>query len=372
MAVNNATPQSTDEEDIGCVKSISDTQTDQEQNESVGARVTIPTRVRGGGLAIRAYSPDDDESLMELERLSPRGEPRPFVHFRRQFVDRANLFANPHTIVAEKDNRPVGVTSIAIKDTHIGGFPVRVSYSFDTRVHPQYRRLGVANAMQEEKLAFLRSQGVHGIYALVVATNNASIKMLEKVGFHKVRMILYLTFTPYPLIIPPTDVPYSFDAPHHIEEIRDTFSQRDLFIANVANSVANFNFERVVMNDGQSNVVGLSTFDQSFVYQQVSADEPWPSEAEISKRARTLRIFDEIGIRNPHDLRMAFDHVRDLAVVSNVAKLTWLIDRSDPVPGFLFEESSTQKDYWLLFAPLVPDWEPSWQGSPVYIDPRDL
>lgn len=373
MAVNNTTPQSINEEDVGCVKpSISVTKTDQEQIDPVGARATIPTRSRGNGLTIRAYTPADDEALMELERLSPRGEPRPFVHFRRRFVDRANLFENPFTIVADKDNRPVGVTSIAIKDTHIGGYPVRVSYSFDTRVHPQYRRLGIANAMQEEKLAFLRSQGVHGIYALVVATNNASIKMLEKVGFRKVRMVLYLTFTPYPLIIPPAEVPYTYETPFQIDEIHDVFNPRDLYMADVAHRVSDFNFERVVINDGQPNAVGLSIFDQSFVYQQVSADEPWPTEAEISKRARTLRIFDEIGIHDPNNLRLVFDHIRDLAVVSNVAKLTWLIDRADPVPGFLFEEASTQKDYWLLFAPLIPDWEPSWQGTPVYIDPRDL
>ncbi len=372
MAVNNATPHSADEDNISCIESSAKTNTDQEKNESVGARATIPTRSRGAGLTIRAYHPDDDDYLMELERLCPRGEPRPFVHFRRRFVDRANLFENPYTIVAEKDNRPVGVTSIAIKDTHIGGYPTRVSYSFDTRVHPQYRRMGIANAMQEEKLAFLRSQGVQGIYALVVATNHASMKMLEKVGFSKIRMILYLTFTPYPLIIPPTEVPYSFADPYQIDEIRDTFGQRDLYMSNVAPSVANYNYERVVMNDGQPNTVGLSIFDQSFVYQQVSADEPWPSEDEISKRARTLRIFDEVGIHNRNDLRIVFDHIRDLAVVSNVAKLTWLIDRSDPVPGFLFEESSSQKDYWLLFAPLVPNWEPAWRDSPIYIDPRDL
>ena len=107
-------------------------------------------------LIIRHYQPEDDPYLMELERLCPRGEPRPFVHYRRQFVDRARLYKNHHLFIAIKDNRPVGVTSIAIKNTIIGDESVKISYSFDTRVHPKYRRQGIANAMQEAKLAFFK------------------------------------------------------------------------------------------------------------------------------------------------------------------------------------------------------------------------
>src|SRR5688572_11139990 len=145
---------------------------------------------------IRWYEPDDDPYLMELERLSPRGEPRPFVHFRRRFIDRADIYENRYLFVAEEDNRPIGVTSITIKDTWIGGEPMRVAYSFDTRIHAGYRRLGVANAMQEAKLDFLYQEGVHGMYAYVVATNQPALAMLQKIGHTKARLVLYLTYSP--------------------------------------------------------------------------------------------------------------------------------------------------------------------------------
>ncbi len=327
----------------------------------------VPTCDKGNGLTVRAYRPDDDAYLMELERLCPRGEPRPFVHFRRQFIDRAMLYHSPYLFIAEKDGRPIGVTSIAIKDTQIGEENVRVSYSFDTRVHPHYRRQGIANAMQEEKVAFLKSEGVSGIYAFVVSTNYASIKMLEKVGFQKVRLVLFLSFTPYPMIIPPFEDPISTKEANAIKSICNTFGRCDLYNPMVASAVTDYNFERFTLGNA-----GLSVFDQSLVYQQISADEPWPTLEEISRRARTMRLFDETGLKHADDLKGIFDHIRDLAVVSNVSKLTWIIDRSSPVPHFIFEEASSQKDYWMLFRPLRPNWTPNWTNNPIYIDARDL
>lgn len=331
----------------------------------------VPSVSKGSGLTVRHYRDDDAPFLMELERLSPRGEPRPFVHFRRQFIDRAMMFREPYLFIAEKDDRPVAVTSIAIKDTVINGYAVRVAYSFDTRVHPNYRRQGIANAMQEEKIKFLRSEGVHGIYACVIATNVASLSMLEKVGFHRARMMLHLTYSPYPLIIPPPVAPMEFNYPEAQDMIDATFRSRDLYLPYVADSLADFNYLQCILEDGNA-VASLSVFDQSLVYQQVSADEPWPTEEEVSSRARTWRIFDEVGTRNKDMLRVLFDHIRELAVVSNVSKLTWIIDRADPVPGFVFEEASGQKDYWLMFCPLVDGWYPDWSGDPIYIDARDL
>ncbi len=331
----------------------------------------VPTANITSDLTIRAYKSEDDPYLMELERLCPRGEPRPFVHFRRRFADRAMLYSEPYLFIAEKDGRPVGVTSIAIKETTLGDEPVRIAYSFDTRVHPGYRRQGIANAMQEEKLAFLKSEGVHGLYAYVVSTNFASVSMLEKVGFQKARMILLLTYHPYPLIIPPPEAPVEIDMMQCQSIVEKTFGVRDLFIEEVSRRVHSFNSRRYVLTTPDTQV-GLSIFDQSLVYQQVSADDPWPTEAEVSKRARTLRIFHEAGIKSGEVLRIVFDHVRDIAVVSNVSKITWLIDRNDPLPGFVFQEAHAQKDYWMLVNWLEPDWEPQWKSGPIYMDTRDL
>lgn len=321
---------------------------------------------------IRWYQPQDEPYLMELERLCPRGEPRPFVHFRRRFVDRASLYDQSYTFVAEKDGLPVGVTTVVLKDTVIGGDSVRLAYSFDTRVHPHHRRQGIANAMQEEKLHFLRANGVHGIYAFVISTNYPSLNMLEKVGFHRARLILYMTFPPYPMIYFPEEMPASMQDASHYEDVLDAHQHKDLFINDVAYHVANYRFEHICIRCGSRHFASLSLFDQSMVYQQVSADEPWPTEQEVSRRGRNIRIFDEVGITRPEQLRAVFDYIRDGAVSSNVNKLTWIIDRMTPLPTFVFEEATDQKDYWMMMQSLVPDWEPQWDGKPVYIDARDL
>ncbi len=45
-------------------------------------------------MIIRPYMPEDDDALLHLERLSSRGFPKPFVHFRRRFMDRAELYSH--------------------------------------------------------------------------------------------------------------------------------------------------------------------------------------------------------------------------------------------------------------------------------------
>jgi hypothetical protein len=170
----------------------------------------------------------------------------------------------------------------------------------------------------------------------------------------------------------PLQTPQSLNGTSDAGIIHAVYRSRDLYVPDVARAVACFRFERVFSDYGGPNFAGLSIFDQSMVYQQVSADEPWPTEEEVARRARTLRIFDATGIHNGAALRDIFDFIRDIAVTSNVSKLSMALDRSDPVPAFFFQEASTQKDYWLMFRSLLPGWEPQWAGGAIYVDARDF
>ncbi len=51
------------------------------------------------------------------------------------------------------------------------------------RVHPDYRRAGVANALVEKMLRFGEQEGVSGALAIVAADNTPSQNMMERNGF---------------------------------------------------------------------------------------------------------------------------------------------------------------------------------------------
>ena len=323
---------------------------------------------------IRFYHPEDDPALMRLERLSPRGLPEPFVHYRRRFIDRATLFPDHQMLVAEDAGHVIGCAAIGVKRTHIGDRPVSVGYIFDVRTDPALRRRGIGTALIDAVEDYLIERGVDGAYGQIVTSNVASLRMFAKMGYERVRQIMMLVYQPFP----------SFDMPEwmprHIDDftaerdlVRAVHSGRDLFVTDVAERVKDFGFKRWSMDLGGSKFAGFSIFDQSYVFQQWPAEEPFPAEDEQRARAnKSLRLFDETGMHNPALLKSIFDTLRDVAVTDSVGKLTLLLDRMERAPLFLFDEAIKQLDYWMVFRSLNPDWTPEWQDGPIYVDSREI
>lgn len=323
---------------------------------------------------IRYYRPEDDPALMRLERLCPRGLPEPFVHYRRRFIDRAALFSDHQLLVAEHERAVVGVAALGIKRTHIGDDPVSLAYIFDVRTDPAVRRQGIAQALMDAVDDYLIERGVDGIYAHIVTSNIPSLKLFAKCGYERLRQIMMLFYQPYPAVELPDYLPrHVDDFVADCDLVQAVHSQRDLFVPDVAERVKDFGFERWSLDLGNSRFAGMSLFDQSYVFQQWPAEEPFPSEDEMRRNAKkNLRLFDEVGLHNPVLIQSLFDTLRDLAVADNVNKLTLLVDRMDRIPTFFFSEAFKQLDYWMTFKSLRLGWTPDWQDTPVYVDAREL
>jgi ribosomal protein S18 acetylase RimI-like enzyme len=323
---------------------------------------------------IRYYRPEDDPSLMRLERLSPRGLPEPFVHYRRRFIDRAAIFADHQLLVAEEGGAIVGAIAVAVKRTHVGGQPVSLGYVFDLRTDPVVRRRGIGTALCEAVDEYLIRREIDGAYAHVVTTNIPSLKLFQKVGFARLRQLVMLIFQPYPAMDFPDYMP------RHIDDfstdsdlIQAVYSSRDMYVPDVASRVKDYGFQRWSVDVGGAGFTGISLFDQSFVFQQWPAEKPIPSEDEMRMRGeKCLRLFDVVGFHNPALLEGIFVILRDLAVTDNVSKLTLLLDRMERIPTYFYSEALKQLDYWMLFKSLNPDWAPEWQDTPMYVDSREL
>lgn len=325
-------------------------------------------------MIIRTYEPEDDPALMALERLCPRGLPEPFVHYRRRFIDRAALFAHYAVLVVEHEGAIIGTGALCVKDTQVGGVPVRLGYVFDIRTDPALRRRGIGQAIVDACDEYLIACGAHGAYAHIVASNVASLRLFEKRGYARQRQLMLLTYQPYPATDIPAWMPrHSEDAFDGCERIVREHGERDLYVSDVAQAVRDFGFQRWTLDLGGENFSAVSLFDQSHVFQQWPAHLPFPSEQEMAQRGiKNLRLFDEVGSQAPALLRTIFDTLRDIAVTDNVGKLSLLIDRMDRIPAFLYAEADRQLDYWMLFKVLDPGWEPAWQDGPIYIDTREL
>lgn len=325
-------------------------------------------------MEIRLYQPADDPALMMLERLSPRGLPQPFVHYRRRFVDRAALFADHVVLVAENDGQVIGCVAAGLKRTHIGSEPVSLGYVFDVRTHPARRRQGLGTALVTAMDDYLREVGIDGVYGHIVASNVPSLRLFAKLGYERLRQLIMLFYQPTPAVMFPEWMPrHVSDPAAGQQEVRAVHAGRDLYVPDVAESLSTFGFERWSIDLGDGHCAGLSIFDQSYVFQQWPADLPFPSAEEMrARRQANLRLFDEVGTHRPDLLRALFDVLRDEAVAARVSKLSLLLDRADRVPGFLFAEASMQIDYWMVFKSLRRGWRPAWQDGPIYIDTREL
>ncbi len=324
-------------------------------------------------MRIRHYHPADDPALMELERLSPRGLPEPFIHYRRRFIDRAALFTDHQLLIADLDDRVIGCVAIAVKRTHVGERPVSLGYVFDLRTHPELRRNGIGTRLIEAVDDYLIERNIDGVYGHIVTSNIPSLRLFEKLGYTRLRQLIMLIYQPFPLFEFPDWLPHNSDNPFEGEDlIQAVHSARDLYVPDVAERVKNFGFQRWSIDQHDARFAGMSLFDQSYVFQQWPVDQPYPTEDQIRSSGKSLRFFDEVGTHNRVLLQAIFDILRDLAVTDNVNKLSILLDRMDVVPTFFFAEAYQQLDYWMMFKTLNPDWIPEWQDGPIYIDTRDL
>lgn len=315
-------------------------------------------------MKIRRYTKADDAALIALERQCPRGTPEPFVHYRPCFAGRASLFRNYFLLLIEIQGEIVAVAAAGIKDTQVKGKALRIAYIFDVRVAPRMRRQGLASILLEAVHDELLEMDCDGAYAHIVATNRGSLTLFGRMGYQRRRQLRYLTYQPMPLFLDDPIPVVRHATP--LELASSIYSSYDLFVDDVATSLISCDFERWHTHDKEASI---SLYDQSLIFQQYPAYEPWPTPAEISRRGGHWRLFHPEG--DAKILGSLFATIRDQAVSENINKLSMLVDVEEPMPSFFFAETSAQREYVVVTCAFKASWN-GFFGARFYSDSREL
>lgn len=143
--------------------------------------------MKGGAVLtapVRDAVPADNQALAALAELCPMdGDVSICVHRRPDFFALSALAGDPWRVgVVDGDDGPAGCIGVARRHVYLNGRPTRVAYIGDLKVHPAYRRRGVARALGGWALATARElAGEPGLMlATVLAGNTAAVRLVHQ------------------------------------------------------------------------------------------------------------------------------------------------------------------------------------------------
>lgn len=135
-------------------------------------------------MELRPARPDDLDAIAEIHDQAIREGAIAFIESPSREEDRAWLADRPASrpvIVAERDGEVVGWASLS--DYRPGRQALRQTAEVSYFVHRDHRRKGVASALVRHCFEIAPGLGVRVLVAILLDENEASIALLEKLGF---------------------------------------------------------------------------------------------------------------------------------------------------------------------------------------------
>jgi len=131
---------------------------------------------------IREATPRDNDALLGLEAQSPQGTGISILIDREDYFYRSRLHDRSRVLIAEEDDRLVGIMAFAIKDVLLDGGPEPVAYFYDLRGEVSYRRSMKRGLFRLWKacLEEIEGAGAAFIYGHVKSDNGDSMRVAEK------------------------------------------------------------------------------------------------------------------------------------------------------------------------------------------------
>lgn len=137
-------------------------------------------------MRIRPPTPEDNEELIQLDRISPEeGLISYYVDRRPKYIRHPNA-EGFFPFVAEDAGRIAGVTFSSVDELFVDGELRKCGYISSLRVHPDSRRRGVGSALIRHAVENGTEHGADLFWAVIIGKNLASLNTFRSCGFKRV------------------------------------------------------------------------------------------------------------------------------------------------------------------------------------------
>lgn len=178
-------------------------------------------------LTIRPYRAADSAAACALEHACVQGSAlalrfrRPTFHARSQVYEDALILCGWH------EGRLVGTVAAARKRVRLQGDPIRATYFYDLRVHPDFRGQGLSHQLIE---AIIDRQAADAdcLYFLIAGQNARMLGIMREHYHFGSEVVFPLTYVCLPVFQDRPAPPYHLVAPadvraRHLDTVRPTF-----------------------------------------------------------------------------------------------------------------------------------------------------
>jgi hypothetical protein len=343
---------------------------------------------------IREASEEDNLALLALEAESPQGTGISILIDRADYFYRSRMHSRTHVLVAEEDDRIVGVMAFAIKEALLGDEVSPVAYFYDLRGDAVYRRSMKRGLFRLWKATLdeISAAGAAFIYGHVKADNYDSLNVVTRMGALPAASFDILTLPSLPGRFEPLG-PGLSDLEGEVGLIDEAVGRRDLkptqFQAAYQRGAELGYLKGIFRLEAGTSFAQVSAWDLSSIYHgrvlrmplslrmlgglfnPISALLPVPRIPVVGQQISYLQLFDPIchGPLGHQLLRRLIQQLRRNARSEGVDILTLFVYRDDPLARLPHFFPQTVLHYFTCVRPVKGERLPE---SPLYLDIRDI
>ena len=349
-------------------------------------------------MEIRDAIPADNDSLLELQKMSPMGRALIIqLDGSPDYFNRSRGYKDWHVIVAEEEGKILGTASYAVQDKLLMGEKVSMVYEYSFMVHPDARRRGIASILQKEIEE--RNQGADYLHLNITEDNVVSAAFFTKMGFIPMRscsmfmMMAYKEFETDPYRIRPMkegDIPvvvdlmnetykgYEFFTPFTEASFREHYSRLPFFDLD---DIYVFEHEtiRAVAGLWDYNKVMSMTmlgFDTKrnlmrLVVNFLGRFTEMPRMPGVGENM-SLGYITPLSYGDPESANQLMLHMLNLARGKGIGLVSAILDRESHVTEILKDIRNLDGGFMWHIKPLSGNQIPELEGKQLYVDVKDI
>jgi hypothetical protein len=343
---------------------------------------------------IREATREDNDALLHLEAQSPQGTGISIIIDRDDYFYRSRLHEHTRVLIAEENEKLVGIMAYAIKDVYIDGQKDRAAYFYDLRGEATYRRSMKRGLFRLWRTASeaMEAAGASFIYGHVKADNHASMSVSTKVGACPVASFHVLSLPSIRGSWPELD-PHLDTLDEEVERIRALTGTRNLapidFPVAYRRGAELGYLSGIYRIESGGSSAQVSAWNLSGIYRTrvlhmpvslrllgwvlnpLSSVFPVPRVPRAGESMTYLQLFDPVchGPKATALLRRLIQYLRHKAYADGIDIVTLFVYADDPLgplPRF-FPQKVLQ--YHTMARPLCKQDLPN---RPLYLDIRDI